>query len=268
MTKKHIMNNKPTFFLVFFLMSLSAFCQIESRKYIEGKVNVPANDDAKNISIYNKTLQQGTITNRFGKFKIFAAVNDTLSISSIQYDDFEVIVDKEVYNNKTMTIFLKESVSVLDEVVVRPYDLSGDLATDIQSIEVIMAEPIITSSKNIVYGYTGGPYDAPNSQSTIRQSLMDQSYLRYGLDFADLFQRYVLEKDKNKSNKKLNDKTLRDIYSNQFYTTYLKIPESRVNQFVTFAQNNGLTDQMLKDGNEMDLIQFLIDQSRAFKKDN
>lgn len=262
------MINKSIFFSIFFMVSLSAISQIESRKYIDGKVNVPANDDAENISIYNKTLQQGTITNKLGEFKIFAAVNDTLNISSIQYDDFEIIVDKEVYNNKTMTIFLKESVSVLDEVVVRPYDLSGDLASDVENIEVIMAEPIIESSKNIVYGYSGGPYDAPNSQSTIRQSLIDQSYLRYGLDFADLFQRYVLKKNKNKSKSKLDEKTLRDIYSNQFYTTYLKIPESKINEYVTFVQKNGLTQQMLEDGNEMNLIQFLINQSRVFNKNN
>ena len=257
--------------LISLLFSVSAFSQLENRKYIKGKVNVPAKDDPENISVYNKNSNKGTVTDDFGNFKIFAAVQDTLVISSIQYADFDVIVDKEVFNNKTMTIYLKESVSILDEVVVRPYDLTGDLKEDAQNIETISLQPIKKSSKSIVYGYTGGQEYAADSQTSPEKALMDQSYFRYGLNFVNVFKLLVDTKGNKKSfsqdNKSLieEDGSLREIYSNDFFNTYLKIPKEKINNYITFVQKNGLNDNLLKKENEMEFIQFLIDKSREFR---
>ena len=257
--------------LISFLFTVNAFSQLETRKYIKGKVNVPAEDDPENISIYNKHFNKGTVTDDFGNFKIFAAVNDTLTISSIQYADFKVVVDKEVFNNKTMTIYLKESVSILDEVVVRPYDLTGNLEEDAQNIETQSLQPIKKSSKSIVYGYSGRQKYAADSQTTPEKALMDQSYFRYGLNFVNLFKLLVNTKNNKKSSAQIKTQieesgSLREIYSNDFFNTYLKIPKGKINNYITFMQKNGLNDNLLKKENEMEFIQFLIDKSREFRE--
>ena len=259
------------FIIVSFLLSVTSYGQIENRKYIKGKVNVPAEDDPENISVYNKNSNKGTVTDKIGKFKIFAAVNDTLTISSIQYSDFDVIVDKEVFNNKTMTIYLRESISILDEVVVRPYDLSGNLEEDAQNIETLTIQPITQSSKSIVYGYTGGQEYAADRQTSPGKAIAEQSYFRYGLNFVNLFKVLVNNKDNKSFNTRdkkemKEDPSLNDIYSNQFFKTYLNIPRASIDEFISYAKENGLKDDLMKKGNEMELIQFLVDKSRAFRE--
>jgi len=261
-----------TLLLIFvtLIFNTSIYAQIENRKYIKGKINVPAKDDPENISVYNKTTKNGTVTDELGSFKIFAAVNDTLSIKSIQYDDFKVVVDREVFDNKTMTIYLKESISILDEVVVRPYDLSGNLKEDAQNIETLTMQPITASSKSIVYAYTGGQKYAADRQTSPEKAITDQSYFRYGLNFANLFKLLVNSK-KNKSTKNgsktFKNSDLREMYSNEFFKTYLKIPKNKINEFLTFLQKNGLNQKLLAKGSEMELIQFLIDKSRIFREE-
>jgi len=244
--------------------------QIDNRKYIKGKINVPAKDDPENISIYNKSSAKGTLTDETGNFKIFAAVDDTLTISSIQYSDFDVVVDKEVFDNKTMTIYLKESVSILDEVVVRPYDLTGDLKEDAGNIKTLTMQPITKSSKSIVYGYTGGQEYAADGQTSPEKALMDQSYFRYGLNFVNLFKLLVETEEGSSSSKRSYQEkgkgNLKEIYSNNFFQTYLKIPREKINDFIDHAEQNGLDEPLLKKGNEMELIQFLVDTSRSYRE--
>ena len=244
--------------------------QIENRKYIDGKINVPAEDDPENISIYNKSSGKGTLTDDLGNFKIFAAVDDTLTISSIQYSDFDVVVDEEVFDNKTMTIYLKESVSILDEVVVRPYDLTGDLKEDAGNIKTLTMQPITESSKSIVYGYTGGQEYAADSQTSPEKALMDQSYFRYGLNFVNLFKLLVDSEEGSGISKRRDQQkgkgNLKEIYSNNFFQTYLKIPRDKINDFIDYAEQNGLDEPLLKKGNEMELIQFLVDTSRSYRE--
>lgn len=256
--------------LTFFLTSYG-YGQIENRKYIKGKINVPAKDDPENISIYNKGSGKGTLTDDLGNFKIFAAVEDTLTISSIQYSDFDVVVDEEVFDNKTMTIYLKESVSILDEVVVRPYDLTGDLKEDAGNIKTLTMQPIEQSSKSIVYGYEGGQEYAADSQTSPDKALMDQSYFRNGLNFVNLFKLLVDsgEEGSGKARRRSQAKgkgNLKEIYSNNFFQTYLKIPRENINDFIEYTKENGLDEPLLKKGNEMELIQFLVDTSRSYRE--
>ena len=237
--------------LISLLFSVSAFSQIENRKYIKGKVNVPASEDPENISVYNKNSNKGTVTDDFGNFQIFAAVNDTLIISSVQYADFNAVVDKEVFDNKTMTIYLRENISILDEVVVRPYDLTGNLQEDAKNIKTLTIQPISKSSSSIVYGYTGNQRYAADSQTSPEKAIMDQSYFRYGLDLVNALKLLVNPKPYSdtrfqKNSKIQKDGNLREIYSNEFFKTYLDIPEGSINEYVVFVQEHGLDDDLLK----------------------
>ena len=132
-------------------------------------------------------------------------------------------------------------------------------------------QPITQSSKSIVYGYTGGQKYAADSQTTPDKAIMDQSYFRYGLNFVNLFKLLVDKKGDKISSTQDNsrieeDGSLREIYNNKFFMTYLKIPQENINSFITFVQKNGLNDDLLKEENEMEFIQYLIDRSREFRE--
>jgi hypothetical protein len=80
--------------LTLILISLNSFSQ-EKTVTLQGKINSPDKINV-NVLIFNITKNIGAISNEFGEFKLYASANDTLYISSIQYEKSKVIVTKKI----------------------------------------------------------------------------------------------------------------------------------------------------------------------------
>ena len=122
-----------SFFFLFFTYTL--FAQDSTRVEVKGKiiVNTP---DIEGVTIYNVSSNKGTVTDANGEFKLNVMLNDKVEISALQFKDFSLVVTQSIVKNKQMTVFLVEQINKLDEVVILPYDLTGVLKEDIQSVEV------------------------------------------------------------------------------------------------------------------------------------
>jgi len=64
------------------------------------------------------------------------------------------------------------------------------------------------------------------------------------------------------------DDYIRKMYKDDFFRKNLDIEKEYISDFIFYANDNGLSEQMLKGGNELDLIDFLIEQSKKYKKQN
>lgn len=62
------------------------------------------------------------------------------------------------------------------------------------------------------------------------------------------------------------DLKVRAMYNDEFFQQNLGIELQNINEFIYFADDNGLEEEMLKTGNELDLVQFLVEQSKRYKK--
>jgi hypothetical protein len=58
------------------------------------------------------------------------------------------------------------------------------------------------------------------------------------------------------------------MYKDSFFKENLNIDEDKINQFIFYVEDKGLTKNMLKKGNELDLIGFLIQKSKEFKSED
>jgi hypothetical protein len=58
---------------------------------------------------------------------------------------------------------------------------------------------------------------------------------------------------------------VRKIYKDSFFKENLNIDKDKINQFIFYVEDKGLSKVMLKKGNELDLIEFLIQKSKEFK---
>lgn len=56
---------------------------------------------------------------------------------------------------------------------------------------------------------------------------------------------------------------MRKIYAEDFFVISLKIEKESINDFIFYADDNGLTDELAK-GNELGLTEFLIEQSKNY----
>ncbi len=95
------------------------------------------------------------ITNKEGKFTIAAEVNDTLYLSYLGYKSIKVRVSNDLIKYPNTRFQLTELALALDEVVVRPYQLTGYLDIDARNV------PINRTRRYNIPGLPGG-YEAGN----------------------------------------------------------------------------------------------------------
>ncbi|SHI35235.1 hypothetical protein SAMN04488096_101245 [Mesonia phycicola] len=249
-------------FSVLFTFSLSA--QIDTRTLVKGKINVDANSIAKDINVYNYNTTDGTITNDYGEFLISVKEGDKLYFSGIQYQDFNVIIDENVVKKGVLNITINEAVTELDEVTVKPYDLSGNVEVDARKINTVDVKTPQQSSIEMVETYD---YQLrPDSHTAVKNDAIDKSYLTNGLNVANIFR--TIFSSKNEGDVDTRDEIdvhVRKVYNDEFFKKNLDIERENINDFIYYAEEHGLQQDMLKKGNELMLIEFLIDKSKSYK---
>lgn len=119
--------------LVFCL--LSSFLAFGQRtKILSGEVDCPE-PDCSGINVLNKRSLQGTITTDQGQFTIGVKLGDTLVFSAVQFKVKVLRVVEYLLQTNFVRIPMEPFVNELDEVVVQPYNLSGNLGADATNLE-------------------------------------------------------------------------------------------------------------------------------------
>ena len=251
----------------FFILLFIPFCmssQLVDRVYIQGKVNVPLKDDASNINVVNKNTKAGTITDEIGAFNIFVAVGDELSFSAVQYQDFEIVINEVIFDQKKMTITLNEANNTLEEVVIKPYDLTGNIEVDAQKVNTQDNINLDKDAKKAIR--TMEDEYTQDRQTTEKKAITSDQFIEYGLDVANIFRKIFKNVGKNEDKLPNNlDVTVRKMYDDDFFNEYLNIEQNRINEFIFFIQDQAFDNELLKKENQLDFIQFLVCKSDEFK---
>lgn len=257
---------KNTFFIIFILSSSILIAQEKERTLVNGKIIVPEEDTPEGMTIFNRNTARGTISNPDGEFKLSVALNDTVVFSSIQFEEFRVVVEEGVINSREMNVFLTESVTELPEVLLSDNKLSGDIRVDVSRIAV--SDPDVPR-------YSAADLEAMNVRRQ-PDSLMGpgrnaalaagNTRLVNGLNFVNIFKFLVgAEVENNPFTKQELDEKLRDLYDDEFFRTNLDIEKDKINDFIYYVTDHGLDNDLLEDGNELNLIEFLIEKSKEYK---
>ena len=127
--KKHII------LLLFCLLTTFVFSQ-ESTP-IKGKVLSSASDEPlENVNIVNLNEVIGTTTDVEGDFSIRAKVNDTLYFSYLGYKSIRVRVTNDWLKFGDIKVKMTELGIALEEVVVKPVQLTGYVEVDAKIIPI------------------------------------------------------------------------------------------------------------------------------------
>jgi hypothetical protein len=250
-------------FVLIFCFSFS-YSQLPDRQILKGKINVPADAEASNINVYNMNSEQGTTTNSYGEFLIKVKSKDHLFISSVQFQNFEVEITKEIMKERDIVINIRENINLLNEVTVSSNVLSGNLNVDVKKIGTTNTNLNINQNE-LINGYNADI--TIDSQIRTENVAIDNDYLDYPMDFVQIFRRYVKKKDRNKKGDLISDDVdveVRKMYDNEFFKENFNIKEEQINEFIFYAFDHGYDNKLLKKGSEMDLIQFLLDKAEEF----
>lgn len=146
-------------FLFIFIL-FSTYAQEESNittvnKQLEALVvNAQTDKSMESVHVVNLNQVVGTITNENGEFSITAAVNDTLYFSFLGFKSQKIRVTNDMFKFKDTKIALTELAYALEEVIVRPYQLTGYLEIDVKNLPINNAYQYSISGLSV--GYEAG----------------------------------------------------------------------------------------------------------------
>ncbi|WP_031427803.1 hypothetical protein [Flavimarina sp. Hel_I_48] len=243
-------------FLLFMAIFCCALLQAQDIRSLEGKI---LNDSLENsyLHIMNLNLQRGTITREDGSFSIPARLYDTLYISALQFEHQKIVVNEQIFEQKSLIIALKAAINELKTVNISDIDLSGRLDSDAKSVEVI---PYFDQT-NVGF--------APTSKKRSSELRALQGVGGFGL--GGLIS--MLNGDK-KMQKKIFEISIMEgrvkkaqvRFNNAFYVEHLNISENLIDDFCYFVyENDEAALQLTAYANPLKLIRFLKQKAILYR---
>jgi len=173
--------------IIIFLFSSLCFAQGEkevttpspekAESFVYGTVVNAKNDSIiSNVNIVNLNSIKGTISNRNGKFKIGAVVNDTLFFSYLGYETIRVRVTQDWIKFGDVTIAMTEKGIALEEVTVQNMALTGFLEIDAKRAPIYNKRRY--SISGLPQAYESGN-DDPGSVAKIINSIFNPADFLY-----------------------------------------------------------------------------------------
>lgn len=163
--------------LLFVLVSFLTYSQ--ETTVVAGKVLNAANDvPIENAHVVNLNQVKGAVTSAEGNFEIPAAVNDTLYFSYLGFKSIRVRVTNDWLKYGAVKVKMTELGIALEEVVVRPVQLTGYLEIDAKNIPIY--ENYRYSISGLNQGYEGGDH-SPNAVSRVLGAVFNPADALYNL---------------------------------------------------------------------------------------
>ena len=256
---------KKTKLLFSLVASLFAFLLQAQRSEIKGKLI--ASDDVEGIHILNKTASKFTISNDKGEFTIVAKATDTLFISSLVYENKEIIITEAQENSNSIEIKLEEKVNELDKVVVGKI-LTGSLQSDLENSD---------AKTEINFYDLGIPGNTKLPLTQNEKKLHDADGgswghigLGFGVNFHKLLNKISGRTKKLKDIVELDD---RDKCINRLRIDYESIlfendtlAKNLRNEYFLFSQEDENFLSLCKEDNDIKLLEFLQQKLKAYRE--
>jgi hypothetical protein len=145
------------FFYIIFFFSYSTILAQDLPKLFKGTVqNEITEVPMQSVHVINLSRVIGTITNKKGEFEIDASVNDTLYFSYVGYKPLKISVTADMLKFGNSTFRLTGLAFALEEIILRPYELTGYLEIDVKNA------PINSAGRYSISGLPNSGYEAGN----------------------------------------------------------------------------------------------------------
>ena len=110
----------------------------------------------QSVHVLNLTQVIGTTTDPKGVFEINAKTNDTLYFSFLGYKPLKIAVTNDMIKYGNSKFQMTELAFALEEIIIRPYKLTGYLDIDVKN------SPINNSKRYIISGLPNIGYESGN----------------------------------------------------------------------------------------------------------
>ncbi len=252
-----------------FCISFFAFSQDIKRENVQGKIIIE-DHDIEGITVYNPASHIGTVTNENGEFTIAVASNDLLEIRALQYQNFDIIVSKAILESKKISVFLIEEINKLDEVIITPRGLTGNINTDVKSVKTFSPkrDAIYFGMKN----NNAYVFNDDNRSQIENVGLHSQApTMVNGLNVVNVVDQLLIPlfrsevKDKNAAGvPEVPAKAIKYYFGSNFLVENFNIPEHRVEEFIRYVEDEAFDFDLLNYGHEIEFLELINRKSKTF----
>jgi len=233
------------------------FCQIVlgqngSRKPLHGQV---LNDFLAIESGYvmNINANVRTFIGSGGLFDIMARPKDTLLFSGLAFQSRKIVLTE------------KDCAEVLFKVKL---DLVNNQLKEVVVHKELKVKALGGGSQKVV-----DMQFEDDKQSTAKNTAMlsDQT-IKYGMDFVRIFKdvKKLLKKKEDVGDEEVTDiafvEYAKDNFTKDFYTKTLNLKEDEIELFLMYCSNDPHSKQMVEPDQKFQLIDFMINKNKEFKK--
>ena len=200
-----------------------------------------------NVHILNLTQVIGTITDQKGNFVIPAKANDTLYFSYLGYKPLKIAVTNDMVKFGNANFKMTELAFALEEIVVRPYQLTGYLDIDVRNA------PINTARRYSISGLPNRGYEAgsrnPNSISKSIENLFNPADLLNNIFGKNQIQMRKLKKMREDDEIK---NLLASKFDRQVLMQLLGLKRIDINDIL---RNCNYSDAFIKEANDLQILE-------------
>ena len=195
--------------------------------------------DISGIHVVNKNSGATTITNQKGEFLIGAQPTDTILFSAVHIKLQALVLDSLVLSQSEINVYIEHAVNELQEVVVKPHNLTGNLADD-----VIAAPPPPINFKDVgIPGFEGERREKIRYSSTGNLILSTLLLPIMPLDIEGVYKQISGYNKRLLQSRKLNKQLqtvyrMIDFYGTDFLQRQFTLGEQEVYGFVLACVEN------------------------------
>ena len=249
---------------MFFYISLFVFTLSKAQDQIQVFSAVVENESTgfpmESVHVLNLTQIIGTTTDKNGRFEIKVSANDTLYFSYLGFKPLKIAVTNDLMKFGNAKFELTELALALEEIILRPYQLTGILDIDAKNI------PINTAKRYSVSGLPNIGYEAGNRNpysitKTFKAILSPVDFLH------NLFSQK--EKQLRKLKKMREDDEIKTLLSSKFnreiLTQLLYISKVEIYEIL---RGCNFSDTFIKDSNDLQILEAIsecYDEYRVLK---
>jgi len=230
---------------------------------IEGRVYSKDGDVAA-THVLNITTERASITDENGFFTIPAKLYDTIVFSAIQFKRKEIVVTADMLESKMLSIPLEEALTELDEVVVMPYNLTGNIFRDTKRTDV---EPVVTASTlGLPNAYVKVPTMAERQlfEATSGGGLVPLNPILNGISGRTK----MLKERLARNQKYARTQRVRDMYADSLFRIEFKIPEEKIDDFMYFCEVDSVFQATVDTHDRFKIWDYMRVRSSLYRKNN
>ena len=235
--------------IIFITLSISTLTFSQQQiEFVKGNVQSETSKlILQNVHVLNLTKVKGTITSNKGEFEIQAKVNDTLYFSYIGYKPLKIVVTNDLIRFDNNTIEMTELAFALEEIIIKPYQLTGYLEIDVKNA------PVNTSTRYRIIGLPNLGYEAGRRSRSGLSKVIGAIF--NPADFLNnLFRKKSVKMDKLRLVRE--DKEIKSLLSTKFDREVL-IQLLGVNKvdIEEILRNCNFSDNFIKEANDLQIME-------------